>query len=59
MQVISPIYWRRIKAGARTFISITDETVKIDIKNLAKAEVFMGELSIERYKELIGEDYNI
>lgn len=57
MQAISPIYWRRIKAGARAFASIADETVKSDIVALAKAELVSGELSAEQYQSLIGMEY--
>lgn len=54
---ISPIYWRTVKAGTRTYASITNVTVKAEVKELAKADVVSGEISPELYKELIGEDY--
>jgi hypothetical protein len=57
MSPFSPIYWRRIKAGARTYSSITDVTVKAEVKDLAKADVVSGEITAEQYAELIGEAY--
>lgn len=57
MSPFSSIYWRRIKAGARTYSSITDATVKAEVKELAKADVVSGEITAERYAELIGEVY--
>ena len=59
MNAITPIYWRRIKAGARTYASIADATVKAEVKDLAKADVASGEITAERYNELIGEDYSV
>lgn len=57
MNPISQIYWRRIKAGARTYASITDATVKAEVKDLAKADVASGEITAEQYADLIGEAY--
>ena len=57
MNAMTPIYWRRIKAGSRTYASIPDETIKTEVKQLANADVVSGEITTEKYKEFIGEDY--
>lgn len=54
---IAKIYWRNIKNGNRTFDSITDEVVAEEVKRLAALDVESGEISAERYEELIGEAY--
>ena len=57
MSAMTPIYWRRIKAGTRTYASIPDEAIKAEVKQLAKADVVSGVITAEEYKQLIGEDY--
>ncbi len=57
MSPFSPIYWRRIKAGARTFDSVPDAIIKAEVKDLAKADVVSGSILPEQYAELIGEEY--
>ena len=52
---MAKIYWNSIKRG-RNFNSIP-ENMKDAVKALAINEVQDGTLSIEGYKELIGEDY--
>lgn len=54
---ISKIYWRNIKNGNRTIDSITDEVVAEEVKRLAALDVESGEITAERYEELIGEAY--
>lgn len=54
---IAKIYWRNIKNGNRTFASITDEVVAEEVKRLAREAVASGEVTAERYEELIGEEY--
>lgn len=54
---IAKIYWRNIKNGNRTFDSITDEVVAEEVKRLAAEDVAGGEITAERYEELIGEEY--
>ena len=54
---IAKIYWRNIKNGNRTFASITDEVVAEEVKRLAALDVQDGEITAERYEELIGEEY--
>ena len=56
MNPIAYSYWRRIKDKARTFDSIPD-SVKEDIKLLAKNDIINEIIFKEKYKELIGEDY--
>ena len=54
---MAKIYWRRIKAGTRFFADVPKESLKEEIKELAKQDVADGEITPERYKKLIGEDY--
>lgn len=54
---MAKIYWNSIKRG-RAFNSIP-ENMKDAVKALAINEVQDGILSIEKYKELIGEDYPV
>lgn len=54
---MAKIYWRRIKAGTRVYADVPTDGLKAEIKELAKADVRSGEITAERYKELIGEDY--
>lgn len=54
---IAKIYWRNIKNGNRTFESITDEVVADEVKRLAAEDVEKGEITAERYEELIGGAY--
>lgn len=58
MNPIAYSYWRRIKDGARTYASVL-ESVKTDVKTLAKQDVVNGVITADRYKELIGEDYTV
>lgn len=53
---IAKSYWRLIKADRKTFDSVPN-SVKEDVKALAKQDVVDGVITPERYKELIGEDY--
>ena len=53
---ISRSYWRRIKAGARTFDQ-TPEELKDDVRALGQADVENGVISAEEYERLIGEPY--
>ena len=54
---MAKIYWRTIKRGTRSFADLPNESMKEQVKALAMQDVADGELSAERYKELIGEDY--
>lgn len=52
---IKPIaysYWRRIKDDARKFASVPDN-VKADVRTLAEWDVEKGEITPERFQELI------
>lgn len=49
-------YWRRIKDGARTYDSVP-ETVKEDVRTLARQDVADGVITPEQYEEFIGEPY--
>lgn len=53
---IAKSYWRLIKAGNRTFASVPD-SVKEDVKVLAKEDVVHDVITPEKYKDLIGEEY--
>lgn len=54
---MAKIYWRRIKAGTRFYADVPTEALKAEIKELAIQDVSNGVITVERYKELIGEDY--
>lgn len=56
VKAIAHSYWRRIKAGARTFESVP-ASVKDDVRTLAQADVAAGEITAEDYKSYIGEEY--
>ena len=56
VKAIAHSYWRSIKRGNRTYKSIP-ASVKDDVKTLAMADVKNGVISIEEYKQYIGEDY--
>ena len=53
---IAQAYWRLIKKGKKTYDSLND-TMKVLVKDLAKADVADGVITAEQYAELIGEDY--
>ena len=56
VKAIAYSYWRRIKAGARTFDK-TPEELKEDVKALAKQDVESGVITAADYERLIGEPY--
>lgn len=56
VKAIAHSYWRRIKAGARTYESVPD-SVKEDVRILAQTDVAEGVISAEDYKSYIGEEY--
>lgn len=56
VKAIAHSYWRRIKAGARTFESVP-ASVKDDVRALAQADVASGEITAEEYASYIGEEY--
>lgn len=56
VKAIAHSYWRRIKAGARKFANVP-ESVKEDVRTLAKADVQDGVISTEEYLDFIGEEY--
>ena len=56
VKAIAHSYWRSIKRGARTFESIPD-SVKSDVRTLAKADVQDGVITAEEYEQYIGEAY--
>jgi hypothetical protein len=55
MTSISKIYWRAIKAGTREFAKIPD-TVKDDVRTLAKTDLENGVIDEEQYAALLGEN---
>lgn len=56
VKAIAHSYWRRIKAGARTFESVP-ASVKDDVRTLAQADVESGIITTEEYADYIGEPY--
>lgn len=58
VKAISQSYWRSIKRGNRTFDSIKDESVKNDVRILAKSDVVNKEITAEEYEHFIGEPYS-
>lgn len=54
---MAKIYWRRIKAGTRFFVDVPTDNLKDEIRELARKDVLDGEITVEQYEELIGEDY--
>lgn len=58
VKAIAHSYWRSIKRGSRTFESIPD-SVKDDVRTLAKADVAEGVISTEQYEQYIGEPYPV
>lgn len=56
VKAIAYSYWRRIKAGARTFDSVPDN-VKEDIVILAKEDLGNGIITEEQYTEITGKEY--
>lgn len=53
---MAKIYWRTIKRGSRDFYTIP-ESMKPQVKILAKKDVRDNVISADDYKRLIGEDY--
>ena len=58
VKAIAHSYWRSIKRGTRTFESIPD-SVKDDVRTLAKADVQEGVITAEQYEQYIGETYPV
>ena len=56
VKAIAHSYWRRIKAGARSFKDIP-ESVKSDVRQLAAEELLAGTISRDEYNRLIGTDF--
>lgn len=56
VKAIAYSYWRRIKAGARTFDGVPD-AVKEDVVILAREDVENGIITKEQYNEITGKDY--
>ena len=52
---MAKIYWRRIKAGTRFYKDVPTDTLKAEIKELAKQDVIAGVITEAQYTELIGE----
>lgn len=55
---IAQSYWRLIKRGKKTYESL-DDTMKVLVKNLAKADVADGVITLEEYEKYIGEEYEV
>ena len=59
--IITPFahaYWRQIKRGNRTYESIP-ETMKPQVKELAKTDVENKVINVTEYEALIGELYEV
>ena len=54
---MAKIYWRRIKAGTRSYDDVPTKVLKDEIKELAQQDVKNGVITTERYAKLIGESY--
>lgn len=65
IQSIAHSYWRLIKAGRKTFDSLSDEpkgsypSMKDQVRYLAKCDVVDGVISVEDYENYIGEVYSV
>lgn len=63
IQSIAHSYWRLIKAGRRTFDSLSDEAkngypaMKEQVRYLAKCDVRDGVITVEEYENYTGEEY--
>jgi hypothetical protein len=53
---VNQAYWRQIKEGWRFYANLGAER-QYEVKWLAQQEVAEGQLTPERYEELIGEPY--
>ena len=58
VKAIAHSYWRSIKRGSRTYESVP-ESVKEDVKTLARADVAEGVITEEEYALYIGEQYGV
>ena len=56
VQAIAYIYWRRIKAGTRTYDKVPAQ-VREDVKLVAQTEVAQGVITADEYQEWVGEAY--
>lgn len=56
MNVIAKSYWRRVQFADRKFGTVPD-SVKDDVRALARADVEAGTIDREEYLALIGEDF--
>ena len=54
---IAQAYWRLIKKGRKTYESLND-TMKVLVKDLAKADVADDVITKEEYENYIGEAYD-
>lgn len=54
---IAQSYWRLIKRGKKTYESLND-TMKVLVKDLAKADVADDVITKEEYEKFIGEAYD-
>ena len=49
---IAKVYWRRIKAGTRTFSSIKGDDVKAEVLYLAQQDLAKGVITQDQFNEL-------
>ena len=63
VQSIAHSYWRLIKAGRKTFDSLSEEAkgkypaMKDQVRYLAKCDVRDGVITVEEYENYTGEEY--
>ena len=55
IKAIAHSYWRSIQRGSRTFAGVPD-SVKEDVRTLARGDVTHGVITPEEYEHYIGED---
>ena len=56
MSAIAKSYWRSIQRGTRAFEAVPD-SMKDEVRALARADAAAGLLTGEQYRELVGEEY--
>ena len=58
IKAIAHSYWRSIQRGSRTFASIP-ESVREDVRTLARGDVTCGVITPEDYEHYIGEGFPV
>jgi len=58
LSAVAKIWFKRIKAGTRTFDEVPDE-LKDDCKEYFRMDVENGVITVEQYEEYVGEAYEV